>query len=205
MGTELKELLNKRTKKEIVSKESLDFSNEIYNGEKGDYLKQKSYEMVIIAVKGALALGKLFEEVYQELGKENGEGIYIEWLKSNNYNRITAWRYRQKYNLYLEVNERGKELVALLPFDVISNICSQSEENKAAIIDLMNNGASKNDIKDLLIPQIEEKKSKEKNIKFELSELNFLKSEIENKYENLPEKNQEKLKKLLLEIKNLLK
>ena len=47
----------------------------------------------MISVKGALALGKIFEEVYQELGKDKnsneGEGIYLEWLKTNNYSRVT--------------------------------------------------------------------------------------------------------------------
>ena len=84
----LKERFNTRTVKEIISIDTLNFNNEIYLGEYGDFLKQKSYELTLINAKGALALGKIFEEVYQKLGKETGEGIYLEWLKSNNFNTV---------------------------------------------------------------------------------------------------------------------
>lgn len=142
----LKERFNTRTVKEIISIDTLNFNNEIYLGEYGDFLKQKSYELTLINAKGALALGKIFEEVYQKLGKETGEGIYLEWLKSNNFNRTTAWRYKQKYNLYLEVSsEKGKEIVALLPFRLISEICQH--EKKDTIIELLNNGSSLDEIK----------------------------------------------------------
>lgn len=147
----LKDKFNTRTIKEIISKDTLNYDNEIYSGEYGDFLRQKSYELTLINAKGALALGKIFEEVYQTLGKENGEGIYLKWLKSNNFNRTTAWRYKQKYNLYLEVSsEKGKEIVALIPFRLISEICQH--EQKDTIIELLNTGSSLDEIKCLLAP-----------------------------------------------------
>ncbi len=196
----LKERFNSRTTKEIISIDTLNFNNEIYLGEHGDFLKQKSYELTLINAKGALALGKIFEEVYQKLGKETGEGIYLEWLKSNNFNRTTAWRYKQKYNLYLEVSsEKGKEIVALLPFRLISEIWQH--EQKDTIIELLNNGSSLDEIKCLLAPipqKIEDKNLNQENI-FNLDTFNFEKLElnIKNNYNSLDEKDKKEATKLL--------
>lgn len=196
----LKERFNSRTVKEIISIDTLNFNNEIYLGKYGDFLKQKSYELTLINAKGALALGKIFEEVYQKLGKETGEGIYLEWLKSNNFNRTTAWRYKQKYNLYLEVSsEKGKEIVALLPFRLISEICQH--EQKDTIIELLNNGSSLDEIKCLLAPipqKIEDNHINQENI-FNLETFNFEKLElnIKKNYNSLDEKDKKEAAKLL--------
>lgn len=196
----LKERFNSRITKEIISIDTLKFNNEIYLGEYGDFLKRKSYELTLINAKGALALGKIFEEVYQKLGKETGEGIYLEWLKSNNFNRTTAWRYKQKYNLYLEVSsEKGKEIVALLPFRLISEICQH--EQKDTIIELLNNGSSLDEIKCLLAPipqKIEDKHINQENI-FNLETFNFeqLELNIKNNYNSLDEKDKKEAAKLL--------
>lgn len=196
----LKDKFNTRTIKEIISKDTLNYDNEIYSGEYGDFLKQKSYELTLINAKGALALGKIFEEVYQTLGKETGEGIYLEWLKSNNFNRTTAWRYKQKYNLYLEVSsEKGKEIVALLPFRLISEICQH--EQKDTIIELLNNGSSLDEIKCLLAPipqKIEDKHINQENI-FNLETFNFeqLELNIKNNYKTLDEKDKKEAARLL--------
>ena len=173
-NTSLKESLNTRVRKEIVSKESLDFSNQVYFGEKGEFLKQKSYEISLISVKGALALGKIFEEVYQELGKDKnsneGEGIYLEWLKTNNYSRVNAWRHRQKYNLYMKVDEKGKELVALLPFDLIALLSKEEDE----YIDLLNKGITKEELKELLLQEQIKESSERKNELKKVDDFNFL-------------------------------
>lgn len=196
----LKDKFNTRTIKEIISKDTLNYDNEIYSGEYGDFLRQKSYELTLINAKGALALGKIFEEVYQTLGKENGEGIYLEWLKSNNFNRTTAWRYKQKYNLYLEVSsEKGKEIVALLPFRLISEICQH--EQKDTIIELLNTGSSLDEIKCLLAPipqKIEDKHINQENI-FNLETFNFeqLELNIKNNYKTLDEKDKKEAARLL--------
>ena len=196
----LKDKFNTKTIKEIISKDTLNYDNEIYSGEYGDFLRQKSYELTLINAKGALALGKIFEEVYQTLGKENGEGIYLEWLKSNNFNRTTAWRYKQKYNLYLEVSsEKGKEIVALLPFRLISEICQH--EQKDTIIELLNTGSSLDEIKCLLAPipqKIEDKYINQENI-FNLETFNFeqLELNIKNNYNSLDEKDKKEAAKLL--------
>lgn len=203
-NTNIKQVLNTRVKKEIVSKEIFDFSNKIYSGEKGEYLKQKSYEVSLISIKGALALGKIFEEVFQELGRNNkeGEGIYIEWLKSNNFNRITAWRYRQKYNLYNKVNEKGKELIAILPFDIISLISKEEE----AYIDLINSGITKEELKELLLQEkigsIDEKQIELKK----MDDFNFLEigKAFNERFSSLKEKEQLEVRKLLKKIEKIL-
>lgn len=205
-NTSLKESLNTRVKKEIVSKENLDFSNQIYFSEKGEFLKQKSYEISLISVKGALALGKIFEEVYQELGRDKhsneGEGIYLEWLKTNNYNRVTAWRYRQKYNLYMKANEKGKELIALLPFDLIALLSKDEDE----YIDLINNGISKDELKELLLQEKIEVHSEKKIDLKKVDEFNFSKiGEVFNqKYSSLKEKDQIEVRRLLEKLEKIL-
>lgn len=201
----LKEALSSRAKKEILNIEHLDFSNEIYSGEQGEFLKQKSYELALINVKGSLALGKIFEEVYKELGRENGEGIYLQWLKINNYNRITAWRYRQKYNLYMEVSDKGKEIVALMPFKVISDIYKQEDANRKTIVELLNDGANISEIKDIL--SIEHKDEIEtENLTFAFEDFNFKKLErnIKENYQTLQKKDKEKVLKLLKELDKIL-
>lgn len=206
-NTSLKESLNTRIKKEIVSKENLDFSNQVYFGEKGEFLKQKSYEISLILVKGALALGKIFEEVYQELGKDKnsseGEGIYLEWLKTNNYSRVTAWRYRQKYNLYMKVNEKGKELIALLPFDLIALLSKEEDE----YIDLINQGITKEELKGLLL-QGHIKENIENKIQLKkIDDFNFLEigKVFNEKYSSLKEKDQAEVRKLLEKLEKILK
>lgn len=201
----LKEILNTRVKKEVINKEHLDYSNEIYYGEQGEFLKQKSYELALINVKGSLALGKIFEEVYQKLGREKGEGVYIEWLNINNYNRITAWRYRQKYNLYMEVSEKGKERVALMPFRVISDIYKQDETNRKAIIELLNDGANIAEIKDILALEHKDIIENEKPI-FTFENFNFKKLEknIKENYQSLQQKDKEKVLKLLKKLNDIL-
>lgn len=206
-NTSLKESLNTRIKKEIVSKENLDFSNQVYFGEKGEFLKQKSYEISLISVKGALALGKIFEEVYQELGKDKnsseGEGIYLEWLKTNNYSRVTAWRYRQKYNLYMKVNEKGKELIALLPFDLIALLSKEEDE----YIDLINQGITKEELKGLLL-QGHIKENIENKIQLKkVDDFNFLEigKVFNEKYSSLKEKDKVEVRKLLEKLEKILK
>ena len=208
-NTSLKESLNTRVKREIISRENLDFSNQIYSSEKGEFLKQKSYEISLISVKGALALGKIFEEVFQELGKDKksqeGEGIYLEWLKTNNYNRVTAWRYRQKYNLYTKVNENGKELVALLPFDLIVLLSKDEDE----YIDLINRGITKEELKELLLQEkIEINTKKEIKLKkvvdFDLFNFSKLEENFNQKYSSLKEKDQIEVRKLLEKLEKIL-
>lgn len=208
-NTSLKESLNTRVKREIISRENLDFSNQIYSSEKGEFLKQKSYEISLISVKGALALGKIFEEVFQELGKDKksqeGEGIYLEWLKTNNYNRVTAWRYRQKYNLYTKVNENGKELVALLPFDLIVLLSKDEDE----YIDLINRGITKEELKELLLQEkIEINTKKEIELKkvvdFDLFNFSKLEENFNQKYSSLKEKDQIEVRKLLEKLEKIL-
>lgn len=208
-NTSLKESLNTRVKREIISRENLDFSNQIYSSEKGEFLKQKSYEISLISVKGALALGKIFEEVFQELGKDKksqeGEGIYLEWLKTNNYNRVTAWRYRQKYHLYTKVNESGKELVALLPFDLIALLSKDEDE----YIDLINRGITKEELKELLLQEkIEINTKKEIELKkivdFDLFNFSKLEENFNQKYSSLKEKDQIEVRKLLEKLEKIL-
>lgn len=210
MGTNLKDVLESRKKSEIIKKEDLIFSNEIYNQEKGEYLKEKSFELALISAKGALALGKLFEEVYQELKDEK---TYVKWVEINNFHRATAWRYRQKYNLYLEVNSNAKSLVAILPFKLISDIYANEESDK--IINLLNEGISRKELEELLLtPQIEQKEidnQEEKEQKKEalleqefFGDFQILEKEISIKFPTLSTKKKLQVKKLTEKIKKIL-
>ena len=205
MGTNLKNVLESRKKVEIIKKEDLYFTDEIYFQEKGEYLKQKSFELTLIAAKGALALGKLFEEVYQELKDDK---TYVKWVEANNFHRATAWRYRQKYNLYLEVEPDARSLIAVLPFKIISDICANKEKDK--IINLLNDGISRKELEELLFisqtKQIEEKKQNDELLLEHEFFGNFqtLEKEISIKFSTLPPKKKLQIQKLAEKIKKIL-
>lgn len=171
-----------------------------------DYLNKKTLELLKINGMGNIAIGKELTEVFEKLsGQGKADGLYTKFLTVSGYKQDTALRYRKRYELYKKANSNAtKQIISVMPVKMIEALYKEQEllneidkeqiEYKEAVSIIKN----KKDV--ILIEEIETEK-----IDFELTELSFLKEEIENKYENLPEKNQEKLKKLLLEIKNLLK
>jgi len=117
----------KKTKEKYKKKEILDVTNvtsgielpyiEIeYTDDKkiNDYLNTKNKDIQKLHTTARLVLGKIFEEVNEKLaGNNRHNGLYIKWLESNGFNRMTALRHRNRYKLYQAVTtEKAKAVVA---------------------------------------------------------------------------------------------
>ncbi|MBC2856987.1 hypothetical protein H3N56_11140 [Cetobacterium sp. 2A] len=201
LKTALQERLQPQNK-EIIGIENLNFkNNSLFLGEDGDYLKQKSYEVALITIKGSLALGKIFKEVIERLGN-NKTGTYERWLEFNGFHKRTALRYRKKYELYQSVNPEKRSNVALMSFELIEKI---SNENIKEYIELINSGITTEDLKielaDKKIQKSEKEEKKDTSFDFNFKVFENLEDEIKQ----LDNKKKQRVEKLLLEIKKLLK
>lgn len=197
----LKEVLTGREKnKDIININSLNFEDELFFDEDGEYLKQKSYEVALINVKGSLALGKIFKEVFEKLGNSK-TGTYEKWIAFNGFNKRTALRYRKKFELYQAVSNEKKEQIALMSFELVEKI---SNGNVEEYIELINNGISNDELKAELKSnfQIENKEIRIAPVNFNLDFKIF--KNIENEIENLDETKKIKVEKLLVEIQKIL-
>ena len=80
-----------------------------------NYLIDKSKELINLQVNDAIKMGKILEEVSQELGKKGSpEGVYGNFLRYNGINSKTALRLRKRYTLFSEAPEHAKIIVSLL-------------------------------------------------------------------------------------------
>ena len=80
-----------------------------------NYLIDKSKELINLQVNDAIKMGKILEEVSQELGKKGSpEGVYGNFLRYNGINSKTALRLRKRYILFFEAPEHAKLIVSLL-------------------------------------------------------------------------------------------
>lgn len=189
---------------EIINMDHLDFSDNIFKAESGDYLKQKTYEIALVSTKGVLALGKIFKEVFEELGNQNS-GTYEKWVELSGFNKRTALRYRKKFELFTLVDNSKKQEIALYSFELIEKIF---QEEMPEIIELINGGITKKELSDLLIQnkKIEEKKTKISEFKFdEYRDVFHNFSNFESKIKKLDLEKQNELKKYLEKIKEILR
>lgn len=174
------------------------------------FLKEQSLELFKIQSKSVLLLGKVFNEVYEKLGKQGSlNGIYEKWLSINNISSRTALRYRKRYELFKIVDETKKERVALLAQKYIDFI--SSEDDKEKYIEVINKSES---IKEI-IEYVEEQKKVEvihKNEEIEMCNDIFnyspkyikFEKDINNKIENLSAKDKKNLQKYLEKIDQIL-
>lgn len=95
-----------------------------------NYLIDKSKELINLQVNDAIKMGKILEEVSQELGKKGSpEGIYGTFLKYNGINPKTALRLRKRYTLFFEAPEHVKLIVSLLTVREIEELDKKRELN----------------------------------------------------------------------------
>lgn len=197
----------KDTKKEIIKREHLDFSQEAFNEnelEINEFLKLKAYELITINSKATLTLGKIFTEIFEKLGN-NRVGTYEKFIKELGYNVRTVQRYRMRFELYSKVqNENSKSLIALLPVKYLEKLMGERER----VLPLLESGITKEELiksLDTDKPLIEDRNeeitiSSEifKNLLLDLS----LKAEAKEK--KLTDREKLKLKKLLEQIESIL-
>ncbi|MDX8337448.1 hypothetical protein [Candidatus Cetobacterium colombiensis] len=202
---------NEINQKEIENIINISLFKELTTDEKIiDLLLKSSIEIFKIQAKNVIELGKIFKNVFDELGGEGSKytGLYEKWLVVNNISKSTALRYRKRYELYSSVTLDKKNIILLLPQKYIDLI--YLEENKNKFIELINKGANKKEIMELIDNQEMIIPISEKTEEI-ITEFNYIpkfikfSNEIDNKIKELDEKKKRDLQKYLKKIEELLK
>lgn len=202
---------NEISQKEIEDIININLFKELTTDEKIiDLLLKSSIDIFKVQAKNVIELGKIFKNVFDELGGEGSKyiGLYEKWLIANNISKSTALRYRKRYELYSSVTLDKKNLILLLPQKYIDLI--YLEENKSRIIELINKGANKKEIvelidnQEIIIPISEKTKEIIKEFNYVPKFIKFS-SEVDNKIKELDEKKKRDLQKYLKKIEELLK
>lgn len=169
-----------------------------------ELLISKTTSLINLQIKNAISLGEIFTSVFDKLSKSGSkyDGLYEKWLQLNGVNKKTALRYRKRYELYLLVN--NKEPIAIMPQKYIDIL--YSEENKTEYINVINSGATYEEIIDLLKAKtIAPEKIEYINItNFDFRNYNTLFIDIDKKVESLKDKEKKELQKYLIKIQEIL-
>lgn len=170
-----------------------------------NYLIDKSKELIKLQVNDAIKIGKILEEVSQELGKKGSpEGIYGNFLKYNGINSKTALRLRKRYTLFSEAPEHAKIIVSLLTVREIEEL-----DKKRELLDKFYPGITLEEAKTFFkgeIKEIENKKEKDEENGKEITDIgiySFLQTSLQDDLISLPEKKQKQVAKLLEKLEKL--
>ena len=170
-----------------------------------NYLIDKSKELINLQVNDAIKMGKILEEVSQELGKKgSSEGVYGNFLRYNGINSKTALRLRKRYTLFSEAPEHAKIIVSLLTVREIEEL-----DKKRELLDKFYPGITLEEAKKLFkkeVKEIENKKEKEEEKGKEITDIgiySFLQSTFQDDLTSLPEKKQKQAVKLLEKLEKL--
>lgn len=170
-----------------------------------EFLNKKTLDLLKINGAGNIIIGKELTEVFEKLaGQGKAEGLYTKFLTVSGYKQDTALRYRKRYELYRKANNNAtKQVISVMTVKMIEVLYKEQEllekidkeeiDYKTAI-EIINKVTEP-----LLITE-----NKKEEFTFEMNELSFLQEQIKEKYENLNQKEKDKLNKLLFEIKTLL-
>lgn len=169
-----------------------------------DMLISKTTSLINLQIKNAISLGEIFTSVFERLSKSGSkyDGLYEKWLQLNGVNKKTALRYRKRYELYSLVN--NKESIAIMPQKYIDVL--YSEEDKTEYINIINNGATYEEVINLLKDKtIAPEKIEYVNVvDFDFRNYNTLFIDIDKKVESLKDKEKKELQKYLMKIQEIL-
>ena len=170
-----------------------------------NYLIDKSKELINTQVNDAIKIGKILEEVSQELGKKGSpEGLYGNFLKYNGINSKRALRLRKRYILFFEAPEHAKLIVSLLTVREIEEL-----DRKRELLDKFYPGITLEEAKKLFkgeVKEIDNKKEKDEEEGKEITDIgiySFLQNTLQDDLTSLPEKKQRKAAKLLEKLEKL--
>ena len=170
-----------------------------------NYLIDKSKELINLQVNDAIKMGKILEEVSQELGKKGSpEGVYGNFLRYNGINSKTALRLRKRYILFFEAPEHAKIIVSLLTVREIEEL-----DRKRELLDKLYPGITLEEAKKFFkgeVKKIENKKEKEEEKGKEITDIgiySFLQSTFQDDLTSLPDKKQKQAVKLLEKLEKL--
>ena len=149
-----------------------------------NYLIDKSKELINLQVNDAIKIGKILEEVSQELGKKGSpEGVYGNFLRYNGINSKTALRLRKRYTLFSEAPEHTKIIVSLLTVREIEEL-----DRKRELLDKFYPGITLEEAKKFFkgeVKEIENKKEKDEEQKKEITDIgiySFLQSSLQDDF-----------------------
>lgn len=169
-----------------------------------DMLISKTTSLINLQIKNAISLGEIFTYVFERLSKSGSkyDGLYEKWLQLNGVNKKTALRYRKRYELYSLVN--NKESIAIMPQKYIDML--YTEEDKTEYINIINNGATYEEVINLLKDKtiVPEKIEYVNTIDFDFRNYNTLFIDIDKKVESLKDKEKKELQKYLMKIQEIL-
>ena len=170
-----------------------------------NYLIDKSKELINLQVNNAIKIGKILEEVSQELGKKGSpEGIYGDFLKYNGINSKTALRLRKRYSLFFEAPEHAKLIVSLLTVREIEEL-----DKKRELLDKFYPGITLEEAKKFFkgeVKEVENRKGKDVEKEREITDIgiySFLQTSLQDDLTSLPEKKQKQVAKLLEKLEKL--
>ena len=194
----------KSSKYEVVLNFSL-FHELSVDNDLQNYLIDKSKELINLQVNDAIKIGKILEEVSQELGKKgSSEGVYGNFLRYNGINSKTALRLRKRYILFSEAPEHVKIIVSLLTVREIEEL-----DRKRELLDKFYPGITLEEAKKFFkgeVKEIENKKEKDEEQKKEITDIgiySFLQTSLQDDLTSLPEKKQKQAAKLLEKLEKL--
>lgn len=196
--------LTKEDLKDIIEFEIIDELTE--DSELQDFLKDQTLNIFNCISKNSIVLGEIFETVADEIGKKGSQnGLYEKWLDFNGFNKTTAWRYRQRYQLYSKVEDKAKPFVMGLPYRTISEIYKTDDVD--GYVSILNEGIKLKDLNSLLnTEKIEYKPEKIlENIKFDIEEYTPILNNIKESSKSLDDKKKIELQKYLDKIVEILK
>lgn len=199
--------INKEDIKELIN---IDVFKDITNDEKIiELFLNSSIELFQIQAKNAIELGRVFKNVFDELGGEGSKnsGLYEKWLLVNNISKSTALRYRKRYELYMNLLPENRRVATLLSQKYIDVI--YLEENKEKYIELINSGATSKEVAQIIESQnfieIEkEKKNTQKPGWDYVPKFMTFSDEVMSKICKLDEKDKKHLEKYLKKIEKIL-
>ena len=180
--------------------------DEIEDEETRNFLKVKSSQMLVIGMDYVLTVGRIAQEVFDELGRKKGnpEGLYTKWVTLIGSSESTMKRYRNRWEVYSNSKDKVKPMIALLSQKHINDILKNEElqeviysTEEVTYADLL--GLIEGEKPKLIGEQPKEVKFPEE---FNLSDFN---NYINNNVDKLDEKKKEKFYKLLEQIAKLMK
>lgn len=180
--------------------------DEIEDEETRNFLKVKSSQMLVIGMDYVLTVGRIGQEVFDELGRKKGnpEGLYTKWVTLIGSSESTMKRYRNRWEVYSNSKDKVKPMIALLSQKHINDILKNEElqeviysTEEVTYADLL--GLIEGEKPKAIGEQPKEVKFPEE---FNLSDFN---NYINNNVDKLDEKKKEKFYKLLEQIAKLMK
>ena len=182
----------------------------IENLETKTQIKKKTAEIVNIQATDKIAIGKLFNEIFELTRYSNKDRetdkCYYDWLKALNLNDRTVLRYRNIAKVFEQVkNSKNKAFIGFLSWEEADFLYKNLKENTDIFGETEFNSLieMKTFIKNSKVKEIEEKPKKVFNI--EKPDYDRIFVETDEAWNTLDEKTKDKINSYLSKIEGLIK